>query len=101
MTKLPDFPYGDSHPNADAHCWLKQRLCEGTVVCNISSLTPSRQIAVLKASIERLPWYREQFMMLYREQSEKDPQTGLQSWNEPRRLLYERGTVLYELVCHL
>src|SRR5215813_6737700 len=96
FSPLPDFPHEDCHPNADAHRWLEQHLSEllpmlrtdtvfpdiSPLLTRVGALPSSFQIALLKASIERLPWYREQSM----------------SWSDANG---RRGTVLYEFVCQL
>lgn len=93
---LPDFAIADGHTNAEAHRWLSQHLSEvmptlqantfppdiGPLLTRVSHLSPAFQIGVLRASIERLPWYREHSAL-------------------GRDLNWKRGTVLYELVCHL
>jgi len=96
ISSLPDFPFADGHPNAEAHRWLHQNLSEvmaaqeadafprdvGPLLTRVERLSPAFRVAVLRASIERLPWYREHSA----------------SW---RDINWSRGTLLYELVSRL
>ena len=93
---FPDFPFADDHPNAEAHRWVSRNLSEvmaaleadayprdfGPLLTRAELLPPACRVAVLRASIERLPWYREHSA----------------SWKDVNA---KRGTFLYELVCHL
>jgi hypothetical protein len=69
---LADFPFAHDHPNAEAHRWVNRNLTEvmaaleadayprdfGPLLTSADLLPPAFRVAVLRASIERLPWYR-------------------------------------------
>lgn len=93
----PDFPCPAGHSNAGAHRWIKEILIQilpaacqdnatfpniDTLLAKVGGLQPSTRIAILRASVERLPWHR----------------ANSDSWKDEN---YKRGAVLYELVCHL
>lgn len=67
---IEKFPYTNEHPNFEAHKWIDALLDSGLPpdtfglckpqVKKAAALDKNLQISVLRACVERMPWYRVQ-----------------------------------------